>query len=110
MWSDCSRWHRDFRVRDSSATFTSRREAALAATHRLVGSTRCILETRGCLMAYGVRNRILGAAIAVGLLSCGLLHAQSVALHDGLISYWPLNEGAGATAADMGPAGSVADT
>ncbi len=58
-------------------------------------------------MAGVSRYRILGAAIAVGLL---FTSAQAASLHDGLISYWPLNDGAGATAADIGPAGSVADT
>jgi hypothetical protein len=50
-------------------------------------------------------------AMATALLfSSASLEAQTVPLHDGLISYWPLNDGAGATAADMGPAGTVADT
>lgn len=36
--------------------------------------------------------------------------ASAVSLHDGLISYWRLNEGAGDVANDTGAAGSVADT
>ena len=36
--------------------------------------------------------------------------ASAVSLHDGLVSYWRLNEGTGAVANDTGVAGSVADT
>ncbi len=45
-----------------------------------------------------------------GLLLTGMsLPALAVNLHNGLISYWPLNEGTGTTAGDVGPQGFVTD-
>ncbi|MCC7476395.1 MAG: laminin G domain-containing protein [Pirellulales bacterium] len=35
---------------------------------------------------------------------------QAASLHSGLISYWPLNDGGGASANDAAPSGSVVDT
>lgn len=61
-------------------------------------------------MARAFRYRFFGAAIAAGLFfTSGSLHAQSTALQDGLISYWPLNEGMGAVANDAATGGTVAD-
>lgn len=60
------------------------------------------------------RARLSALAGTRGAVACILLAALSeaasgVALHDGLISYWRLNEGTGSVANDTGPAGSTAD-
>lgn len=51
-----------------------------------------------CLAAFIVAFSIVGVPIS-----------HAALLQDGLISYWPLNEGVGATANDLAPSGSVAD-
>ncbi len=57
--------------------------------------------------------RLATAALVVvgmGLSAAGPQRALGVPLQNGLISYWQLNEGAGTTAADTGPAGSTTDS
>lgn len=47
------------------------------------------------------------AVCALGALVCA--SANAALLQNGLISYWPLNEGTGTTANDVAPSGGVAD-
>lgn len=55
--------------------------------------------------------RAVGAMAAVFAALCGSLpSAIGVQLHDGLITYWPLNEGSGDTIGDAAPGGSFSDT
>jgi hypothetical protein len=56
-------------------------------------------------------NRVWAAATAlvVGLMAAGPDRALGTLLQDGLISYWPLNDGSGMTATDLNPAGSAVD-
>lgn len=57
-----------------------------------------------------LRGMSLAIVAGFGLVWFGLVNStMAVPLQDGLISYWPLNEGSGTTAADSGPAGSVLD-
>ncbi len=57
-----------------------------------------------------VRGITLALVVGMGLVWSGTAsRSLAVPLQDGLISYWPLNEGSGTTAMDNGPAGSVAD-
>lgn len=55
----------------------------------------------------GSRIAAFVAACALQSLVCG--SANAAMLQNGLIGYWPLNEGAGVTANDVAPSGSVAD-
>jgi hypothetical protein len=54
-----------------------------------------------------LRTATLGCAVALFAALGGT--AWGVTLHTGLISYWPLDDGPGATAVDSAPSGSVAD-
>jgi hypothetical protein len=59
------------------------------------------------LAAYKRRTGGAAALAAAFIFSSAAL--QAAPLHDGLISYWSLNEGAGAVANDTAPGGSVVD-
>jgi hypothetical protein len=59
------------------------------------------------LLRSGWRSVVFGSVILASAWSAN--NAHSVPLHDGLISYWRLNEGSGTVANDTGPAGGVAD-
>lgn len=52
----------------------------------------------------------LSAVVGAMVLALGQVSlSQGAQLHDGLISYWALNEGSGASAGDTAPNGAVAD-
>lgn len=55
-----------------------------------------------------LRTATLGVASLLAAMQANTVSA--VSLHDGLISYWRLNEGAGSVANDTGVAGGVSDT
>lgn len=58
----------------------------------------------------GLKLRLATLGVAAStILGMQANMASAAQLHDGLISYWRLNEGTGAVATDTGPAGSVTD-
>src|SRR5690606_15913235 len=92
-------------------SLASHRVSFAARAGRVEGTSVTQPEHRTCLMETVYQRRVWGAVTlaAAFFFTSGVLRAVPLPLHDGLISYWPLNEGAGSVANDMAPGGTVTD-
>jgi glycerophosphoryl diester phosphodiesterase len=83
-----------------SALFPARRVRSFTSSERQVNAVSVGLARKSATALVVVAAWITGASIGYG---------AGVPLHDGLLTYWSLNENFGSIAHDTGPAGSVVD-